>query len=123
MDHLKPVLRRKPHGVVLHHGPNDITNNVDTYKTFKDIIGMIRKESPETTICVSALITRNDKPGLAAKVDDINRCLTALCVEEKIGMIDNSNIDESCLYRGMLDLNKNSNAYFAGNLINYINNL
>ena len=122
MDHLKPVLRRKPDGIVLHHGSNDITSNVDTYKTFKDIIEMIRKESPQTTICVSALITRDDKPGLAAKAEDINRCLTALCVEEKIEIIDNSNIDESCLNQGRLHLNRKGYAYFAGNLLSYINN-
>lgn len=121
-DHIKPVLRRKPDGLVLHHGTNDITGEIDTCKILKDTIETIRKESPQTVICVSALITRNDKSGLAAKVEDTNRRLKALCIEEKIEIIDNSNIDESCLNLGRLHLNRKGNAYFAGNLLNYINN-
>ena len=121
-DHIKPALRRKPDGVVLHHGTNDITEDMDTCKILKETIETIRKESPQTVICVSALITRNDKPGLAAKVEDTNRRLKALCIEEKIEMIDNSNIDESCLNHGKLLLNRKGNALFARNLLNYINN-
>ena len=75
--------------------------------------GMIRKESPQTMICVSTLIGRYDKAGLAEMGEYTYRRLKGLYVEERHETFEKSNDDKSYLNRGRLHLNRQGNARFA----------
>ena len=120
-DHVRPVIRRKPDLLIIHAGTNDLTKGINTAEVLRETITFIKKESPETQIAVSTLITRHDKPGMDKKVQDINRKIKVLCVEEKVKIIDNSNLDEYCLGRGKLHLNRKGKAFLARNFISLIN--
>ncbi len=47
--------------------------------------------------------------------------IKVLCVEEKVNIVDNSNLDEYCLGRGKLHLNYKGNAALAQNFISLLN--
>ena len=115
-DHIKPIIRRKPDALIIHIGTNDLTSNIDTVKQLKSTIKSIRDETPHTKIAVSLLTPRNDIQEGKKKVDQLNRKLKAMCVEEKVKTLNNSNIDDSCLGMRKLHLNKKGKAMLAMNL-------
>ena len=116
-DHIKPIIRRKPDALIIHIGTNDLTSNIDSVKQLKSTIKSIRNGTPHTKIAVSLLTPRNDIQDGNKKVDQLNRKLRALCVEEKVKILDNSNIDDSCLGIRKLHLNKQGKSMLAMNLI------
>ena len=116
-DHIKPIIRRKPDALIIHIGTNDLTSNIDTVKQLKSIVKSIRDGTPHTKIAVSLLTPSNDIQEGKKKVDQLNRKLKAVCVEEKVKTLDNSNIDDSCLGMRKLHLNKKGKAMLAMNLI------
>ena len=120
-DHIKHDTRRKPDLLIIHAGTNDLTRGINTIKVMRKTFTVVKKESPETQIAISTLITRYDKPGMDKKVQEINRKITVLCIEEKVEIIDNSNLDDHCLGRGKLHLNRKGNAFLAKNFISILN--
>ena len=66
-DHVKPVARRKPDVVIIHCGTNDLTNNVDTTKHLKEVVQILKEESPHSKIVMSAAIMRRDRQGMKEK--------------------------------------------------------
>ena len=116
-DHIKPIIRRKPDALIIHIGTNDLTSNIDTVKQLKSTIKSIRDGTPHTKIAVSLLTPRNDIQEGKKKVDQLNRKLKAMCIEEKVKTLDNSNIDDSCLGMCKLHQNKKGKSMLAMNLI------
>ena len=115
VDHIKPVARRKPNMVILHIGSNDLTNGVNTQEKLLEVIDILRKESKDTKIVVSSVVTRKDKNGMPNKVSSLNSSLKTLCIRNQIEFIDNCNLDDSCLGVKRLHLNKKGNSYLANN--------
>ena len=120
-DHIKPDTRRKPDLLIIYAGTNDLTRGINTIEVLRNTITFVKKESPETQIAISTHITRYDKPGMDKKVQEIDRKIKVLCIEGKVKIIDNSNLDEYCLGRGKLHLNRKGNAFLAKNFISIIN--
>lgn len=83
----------------------------------KEEIETISKDISQAKICISTLIARDEKSGLAEMMDDINKRLKYLFVEENLEVIENLNIDKSCLYHGRQHLSRKSNVYFAMNCV------
>ena len=89
------------------------------------MIENIRKESPETVTAISNVVTRKDQAARKKKVSvaDINKKVKEFAKVKKIELIDNSNLDTSCLSRRMLHLNDKGNCYLASNFINFMKTL
>ena len=119
LDHIKPSLRKKPDEIIIHATTNDITTEINMLANVKKIVKLIRDETPETEITFSGLIIRNDRPTLIEKVKTLNEKLRNYCEQQSIGLMDNSNIDETCLGMKKLHLNKKGNGVIARNFLNY----
>ena len=122
------MIRKKPDCIIIiHAATNDLTSKeqIDTLANFNTIIEYIRKESPETVIALSNVITRKDKAAWDKKVSvtDMNKKIKEFAKMKKIELIDNSNLDTSCLSRRMLHLNEKRNSYLANNFINFVKTL
>ena len=116
----KKVARRKPNMVILHIGSNDLTNGVNTQEKLLEVIDILRKESKDTKIVVSSVVTRKDKNGMPNKVSSLNSSLKTLCIRNQIEFIDNCNLDDSCLGVKRLHLNKKGNSYLANNFNKFL---
>jgi len=127
VDYLKPVTRKKPDCIIIHAATNDLTSNeqIDTLANFNQMIQNIRKESPETAIAISNVVTRKDKAAKDKKVSvtEMNKKIKEFAKMKKIELIDNSNLDTSCLSRRMLHLNDKGNSYLGNNFINFMKTL
>ena len=65
-DYLKPVIRKEPESIVLHIGTNDL-NKLSPEQIADSITNLriqISEESPNTTIVISSILLRADKPNL-----------------------------------------------------------
>ena len=49
-----------------------LPNNVDTEEMLQTLVNDVNKESSDTDIAISRLVTRKDKPGKEKKVVDVN---------------------------------------------------
>lgn len=127
VDYLKPVIRKKPDCIIIHAGTNDLTSNeqIDTMENLNTMIENIRNESPETVIALSNVVTRKDKAAREKKVSvsDINKKIKEFAKVKNVELIDNSNLDTSCLSRRMLHMNDKGNSYLANNFINFMKTL
>ena len=121
--HAIPTINRKPDVLILHIGSNDLTKGGDTCANIETIISKVRKSSPHTKIVLSSLIIRKDKHYLEQQVDELNIKLKKLCEDNLIDLIDNSNVDESCLGAKKLHPNKKGKSFLAKNFIRYISTL
>ena len=63
---------------------------------------------------------RKYKPDIEKKVIEFNRRLSKFCSKNKIGIIENENLDWSCLSFKKLHLNKKSNSYLANNFLDFL---
>ena len=123
MDHIKPATRRKPDIVVLHIGTNDLTDGINTQENLQEVVDILQLESNETKIALSSVVTRSDKSNMRLKVSTLNTSLKAFCAKNHIDLIDNSNVDASCLGAKKLHLNSKDNSYLANNFIRYFKNV
>ena len=118
IDYIKPELCLKPDIVILHCGTNDIINDVNTVKKIKKLLKEIEENDGSTDIVISGLIKRFDRNA----IDDIER-IKRWCVGKGLTFIDNNNINESCLNRGKLHLNRRGSSYLADNFKKFIESL
>ena len=101
-------------------GTNDIEKNFDTITNLENVINKIKKKSSHTTVAISSVFKRLDRPEIDKKVVTLNAKLKMLCEENLITYIDNTNIDDTCLGKLKLHPNKKGKTYSAKNLINFI---
>ena len=121
VDHIRPVARQKPDIVIIHCGTNDLKGEINTSENLEAAIKHLKETSPHTKISISSLVTRKDKVTFDIKVNDTNEKLEQLCKKEKVDLICNNNIDQSCLSSKQLHLNRKGSSYLANNFIKYIN--
>ena len=76
--------------------------------------------SRRNRIFISNVITRKDKNEIDKKVETFNSKLSKFCKKNKIDIIDNKNLDLSCLNYKQLHLNRNGNSYLANNFRDYL---
>ena len=60
MDYVTPAVRKKPKGLLIHKGKNDIQQEINTMKMVKKLVKFIKDidSEKETEIILSALIQR-----------------------------------------------------------------
>ena len=110
IDYVKPELRHKPDIIILHSGTNDIINDVKTVEKMKKLVEEIEKNNGSTEIVISGLIKRFDRNAID-DIERINEKLKRWCIGKGLTFIDNNNINESCLNRGKLHLNRRGSYY------------
>ena len=117
---IKPSVNKKPDIIILHAGTNDIPNDLKTIDNIKKIDDYIKVNSPATKLVISNIITRNDKTGYRDKVIKMNERISKFCEKNEIGLVDNINIDATCLGAQKLHMNKKGNSYLANNVIKFL---
>ena len=122
IDYVKPELRHKPDIIILHSGTNDIINDVKTVEKMKKLVEEIEKNNGSTEIVISRLIKRFDRNTID-DIERINEKIKRWCLGKGLTFIDNNNINESCLNRGKLHLNRRGSSYLANNLKIFIESL
>ena len=123
VDYVKPVIRKKPDCLIIHAGTNDMTmkEGVNT-ENLKMIVKQTKQVLPDTTVVLSFVVIRRDKQALQKRVSvpNLNKEIKELTKEMKIVLIDNANLDVSCLSRKKFYLNEKGNSYLASNFLNSI---
>ncbi len=124
-DHIKPVLRKKPHKLILHVGTNSLKDHETPTSCAQEIMELaesIKSNAPNTELLVSGLITRTDDENSTRNVSRVNSELKRLCTRSKLTFIDHSNISSNELNRSKLHLNKVGTKVLASNFIKHIYN-
>ena len=121
-DFIKPEVRKKPDIIIVHVGTNDITNNTKSFENYKKITDAIKgcHQIRVTKLRISNVIIRKDKPDIEKKVIEFNSRLSKFCSKNKIDIIENENLDESCLSLKKLHLKKKGNSYLANNFLDFL---
>ena len=126
VDHLKPVIRKKPDSIITYTGTIDLTckDQIATEKIQQMIVD-IKRDSLETVIVLSTAVMRRDKQAVDKKVSisELNRKIKEIGEAQKISVIDNSNQDVSCLSRKRVHLNEKGNSYLANDFMNCLKGL
>ena len=104
--YVKPIIRRKPDILLIDSGTNDLTNNVNTMKTVRDLVKCVRNlgRNEEIQIGFSSIISRQDRK-LEKEIDETNTKLRKYCGGKEFIFVDNSNINESYLINSKLHVN------------------
>ena len=68
----------------------------------------------------SKVIMTKDKPDIEKKVTEFNSKLSKFCSKNKIDIIENENVDGSCLSFKKLNLNRKGNSYLANNFLDFL---
>ena len=90
-------------------------------QNLKSAMEEARKESPNTDFALSTITIRKDKQALDMKVDinKANNEIKNLATQLNLKVIENTNIDVSCLGKKKLHLNQRGNSLLAGNFIRF----
>lgn len=107
--------------MIVHVGTNDLTKNVkDTSDNMKQIVEHIRNTSENTEIILSNICYREDRTGIDILRQKANTTFENLGKELDVRVIDNHNIDQSCLSRKRLHLNRKGLAQLSKNMKGYL---
>ena len=105
-SHIDKAKKMKPSTIFLSYGMNDVeAQNGDAQgfvKAYKPVIEELKKALPDTKIYVNSVLPTSqtaikNKP-VYAKVPEFNKALKALCKQEKVGFIDNTDLVEQKFY-------------------------
>ena len=119
-DFVKPLLKKSPSHFIFHVGTNDLSCNspdkiVDSINSLVEIVS-----SKGVGCSVSNLTVRKDR--LSEKAMEVNRLLKD-SVGGKIGIIDNTNLNELHVNGSGLHSNGRGSVALARNMINCIKSL
>ncbi len=117
IDFTKPFIDKKPDLLFLHYGTNDLTKGINnTIDNFEKVINIAKQKSPSTRIILSDVCLREDKPNIEGKRIALNKKIHQLAKELNVSVLNNDNIDSSCLSRKKLHLNRKGMAKIATNI-------
>ena len=122
-DYFKPPLKCSPDEIVVHIGTNDLKTSSarNTAESIVDLAQWLETLLPFAKISLSELTCRDDFEGSKHKVAETNKILGKFCQQNKWNVISHLNIDESCLNRSRLHLNKKGTGLLSSNFIKSIN--
>ena len=88
-DYLNSSLRENPDHFALHVGTNDLDSDRSPDLIAKSIVDVASSlKSNKHDVTISNIVTRNDR--FMAKANEVNKCLTQLCFDINILLIDHS---------------------------------
>ena len=114
-DHMKPLMRKCPRKIILHIGTNNSMNE-NSRTILHKILSLkrfIESELPDAKVIISSIINRSDEGKAKLTVINLNEHLASL----ELNVIDNTNIDSSCLTSRGLHLNETGSGRLAVNFI------
>ena len=120
IDHVKPVLRKKPDKIIIHAGTNDITTKINLLKNVKTLAKMVKEESPTTKLVFSGSVKKFDIERGEELVEDVNNRLMNYCKQNEYDFISNSNIGEGELGIKKLHSNKKGLKTMVKNFLEYL---
>jgi lysophospholipase L1-like esterase len=80
----------------------------------------IVQDSPATSLVISSILPRTDKPELSKKVVEANELIKAFCNGHNWEFMNHAAIDSSCLNMRGLHLNRKGTTTMARNISSYI---
>ena len=80
----------------------------------------VRSKLPNYKLAIPNVITKKDKNEIDKKVETFNIKLSTFCKKNKIDVIDNKNLDDSCLNYRQLHLNRKRNSYLENDFLDYL---
>ena len=80
----------------------------------------VRSKLPNYKLAISNVITRKDKNEIDKKVETFNIKLSKFWKKNTIDIIDNKNLDDSCLNHKQLHLNRKGNSYLVDDFLDYL---
>ena len=106
IHHVKGCLEDiSPDTAILHHGTNDLKSGNTSEKIATDIVNLaLTIQNEKTKVFISGLTIRNDN--LDKRRKEVNQFLERKCLVEKLGFIDNQNINLKMLNQSGLHLNE-----------------
>ena len=117
-DFIKPIIRKKAENIILHVGTNNV-KVAETKTLAENVVRLARqveRDSPDTTISISSLVTRKDD-AQEGRITDINKQLQQHCRNHHWNLIKHDNITHQHLNRGGLHLTKTGTSILAKNFI------
>ena len=124
-DFIKPSLRNNPDHFILHVGTNDLVTEASAEEkagSITDIAQLLKNEQHDVTI--SNIILRTDNQKLNNKRNEVNRCLSELCKEKNVYLIDHSQkIKPRHLNKSKLHLNRNEANLICNSFISEISRI
>ena len=117
---LVPEVRKKPDVIIVRAGTNDITNNTRSFDNYKKITDTIKSKLPNYKYAISNVVTRTDKPDIENKVIEFNSRFSKFCSKNKVDIIENENLNWSCLSFKRLHVNKKDNSYLANKFLDFL---
>ena len=114
-DYLLPLLKKKPSNIILHIGSNDAPHKLymEIAKEIECLKDFIRNILPTARVYISCPVIRTDN----RKANFTLRCLDKYLKSNSNDIINNDNVDSSCLGKRGLHLNPKGSGRLA---INYI---
>ena len=103
---IKPELHKKAGYIIIHVRTNDPTNKTKSFENYKNLTDTINPNLPNFKYAILKVIIRKYKPGIGKRVIYFNNRLSKFCSKNKIDIIENKNLDESCLSFKKLHLDK-----------------
>ena len=82
-----------PKTVIIHAGTNDLTSNSKSLENYKRMADSVRHKLTNCKLAISNVITRKDKN----EMETLNIKLSKIYKKNNIDIIDNINLDDSCL--------------------------
>ena len=90
INHIKPVVAKKPDVLIVHTGNNDFQDSISTIKKLKKIVAAIKEVNKDNSIQTGffGIVNREDH-NFKEKTDDVNSSLYKYCSSLGIAFIDN----------------------------------
>ena len=122
-DYLKPLLRKEPDEIILHIGTNNIRDESakDVASGVVNLITQVQQDSPTTRLTISPLLPRSDNLELNDKINEANKILRSICSSHGLTLLQNSNVDLTCLNRRGLHLNRKGSQLLSKCYSDYLN--
>ena len=116
--YVKHIARKKPDTILLHVGTNDLTKGINTMKNVRKCVEAIREldNSENIQIGFSSIMHRSDKD-FSKEISELNVKLKKYCLGRGFIYIDNNNVNESCLNKSKLHLNKKGTNFLSKNIL------
>ena len=121
-DYVKPLLKKKPQNVIIHVGTNNTVGEssrliLDQILAFKHFVESSLRE--DSKVVISTVVQRSDNPKATMAVNLLNNHLKDLAID----LVDNDNIDGTCLGKKGLHLNSKGSGKLAVNFIKKVRSI
>ena len=105
-DHLRPIMRKKRDGIIMHAGTNDSTNDINTMEYVRNVTNVIDDMNGASDVQggFSAGIIERTYLDLSKKVTYENEILKGYCNSKGFLFKNYCIVDENSLNKSLLDI-------------------